>query len=363
MAKRGKAKSSVNIAKSKPEKYKPVESIYSQIRDILETARNNAYRAVNFAMVQAYWNIGRVIVEEEQKGRAKAEYGEYLIKELAERLKREFGRGFDYSNVKNMRQFYLTFPIGDALRSQLNWTHYRLLMRVEKESARNFYIDECISGNWSTRQLERQINSFYYERLLASRDKKPVRAEIQKLEPGPEPKDIIKDPYVLEFLNIKESKKHLETDLEQGLIDKLHDFLLELGKGFSFVARQKRITIEDDHYYIDLVFYNYILKCFVVIDLKVGKLTHQDIGQMDFYVRYFEKEVRQPEDNPTIGLILCAQKNEAMAKYTLLNNSKTIFASKYKLYLPTEKELKEELEREKRMIEMELKLSKSKGRK
>jgi len=282
------------------------------------------------------------------------------LKELSERLTKDFGKGFDYSNVKNMRQFYLTFPIGDALRSQLSWTHYRLLMRVEKESARNFYIEECIAGNWFTRQLERQINSFYYERLLASRDKGSVRSEIKRHEPGPAPNDIIKDPYVLEFLDIKENKKYLETDLEQGLIDKLHNFLLELGKGFSFVARQKRITIEDDHYYIDLVFYNYFLKCFVVIDLKVGKLTHQDIGQMDFYVRYFEKVVRQSEDNPTIGLILCAQKNEAMAKYTLLENSKNVFASKYKLYLPTEIELKKQLEREKRMIDMELKLLKSK---
>lgn len=375
---------------------KAVESVYSRVMDILETARSTAYRAVNFAMVQAYWNIGRVIVEEEQRGKAKADYGEYLLKELSERLSKEFGRGFDPSNLRYMRLFYLSFNFVNALRSQssekeicdalrhisitsqkshalrdelpvvrpeLSWTHYRLLLKVERPEIRKFYLDECIAANWSTRQLERQINSFYYERLLASRDKKPVRAEIQKLEPKSEPKDIIKDPYVLEFLDIKDGKKYLETELEQGLIDKLHDFLLELGKGFSFIARQKRITIEDDHYYIDLVFYNYILKCFVVIDLKVGKLTHQDIGQMDFYVRYFEKEVRQPEDNPTIGLILCAQKNEAMARYTLLKNSKTIYASKYKLYLPTEKELKEELEREKRMLEMELKLLKSKGKK
>jgi predicted nuclease of restriction endonuclease-like (RecB) superfamily len=218
-------------------------------------------------------------------------------------------------------------------------------------------MDECIQSNWSTRQLERQINSLYYERLLASREKKMVKAEIHKLESGPEPKDIIKDPYVLEFLALKENKEYLENELEQGLINKLQDFLLELGKGFSFVARQKRITIDDDHYYIDLVFYNYILKCFVVIDLKVGKLTHQDIGQMDFYVRYFEEEVRQPEDNPTIGLILCAEKKEAMAKYTLLKNSKNIFASKYKLILPTEKELKEELERERESLEFKIRES------
>ncbi|MBI5100616.1 MAG: DUF1016 domain-containing protein [Nitrospirae bacterium] len=332
-----------------------MESTYQTIREVLEQARSQAYRAVNFAMVQAYWNIGRIIVEEEQKGKAKAGYGEYLLQELSARLTSEFGKGFDYSNVKNMRQFYVAFPIGDALRSQLSWTHYRLLMRVEKESTREFYLEECITGNWSTRQLERQLNSFYYERLLASRDKKTVTAEIQKLEPGPETKDIIKDPYVLEFLELKENKKYLENELEQGLIDKLHDFLLELGKGFSFVARQKRITIDSDHFYIDLFFYNYILKCFVLIDLKVGKLIHQDVGQMDFYIRYFEEEMKLAGDNPTIGLILCAKKNEAMAKYTLLKGSKNLFASKYKLYLPSEKELKEELQRERHLLEAEMK--------
>lgn len=367
-----------------------INKTYKAVKEILEAARSTAYRAVNFAMVQAYWNIGRVIVEEELKGKSKAGYGEYLLKELSIRLTKDFGKGFTETNLRYMRLFYLSFEIMNAERSQslpdrihhalrdesvstqkgdavrhelpvvrreLSWTHYRLLLKVERPDVRKFYLDECIASNWSTRQLERQINSFYYERLLSSRNKNSVRSEIKKLEPGPSPNDIIKDPYVLEFLGMKESKKYLETDLEQGLIDKLHNFLLELGKGFSFVARQKRITVEDDHYYIDLVFYNYILKCFVIIDLKVGKLTHQDIGQMDFYVRYFEKEIRQAEDNPTIGLILCAQKNEAMAKYTLLKNSKTVFASKYKLYLPTEKELRAELQREKRQLELEMKAS------
>lgn len=334
---------------------KPIDTAYRNIRQILEDARKIAYSAVNVAMVQAYWNIGRLIVEEEQRGKAKAGYGEYLIKDLSRRMTKDFGKGFDYSNVKNMRQFYLTFPIGDALRSQLSWTHYRLLMRVDNESARDFYIDECIAGNWSTRQLERQINSFYYERILASKNKRRVRTEIQKIEPSATPHDVIKDPYVLEFLGLKENRDYLEKELEQGLIDKLQDFLLELGKGFSLVARQKRITIDGDHFYIDIIFYNYILKCFVLIDLKVGKLTHQDIGQMDFYIRYFEKEIKHAEDNPTIGLILCAEKNEAMARYTLLENSKNIFASKYKLYLPTEKELKEELQRERLALEMEIK--------
>jgi len=338
-------------------------SIYRRIREILESARSGAYRAVNFAMVQAYWHIGRVIVEEEQMGKAKAEYGEYLLKNLSQRLTKDFGKGFDYSNVKNMRQFYMAFPIGDALRSQLNWTHYRLLMRVEKESVRNFYIEECIAGNWSTRQLERQINTFYYERILSSRDKETVRKEIHKLEPSFKPEDIIKDPYVLEFLNVKENSRFLEKDIEKALIDKLQEFLLELGKGFSFAGRQLRISADGENFYIDLVFYNYLLKCFVLIDLKTGKLTHQDIGQMDFYVRYYENKIRTETDNPTIGIILCSEKNETIVKYSVLNENKRLFASKYKLYLPTEKELKEELEREKRMIEMEFKLLKSKGKK
>ncbi|MDP2753994.1 MAG: PDDEXK nuclease domain-containing protein [Nitrospirota bacterium] len=342
---------------------KTLESIYRRVREILETARSSAYRAVNLAMVQAYWHIGKVIVEEEQRGKAKAEYGEYLLKNLSQRLTKDFGKGFDYSNVKNMRQFYMAFPIGDALRSQLNWTHYRLLMRVEKESVRNFYIEECIAGNWSTRQLERQINSFYYERILSSRDKKAVRKEIHKLEPSLKPEDIIKDPYVLEFLNVKENIRFLEKDLEKALIEKLQEFLLELGKGFSFAGRQQRISADGDNFYIDLVFYNYLLKCFVLIDLKIGKLTHQDIGQMDFYVRYYENKIRTETDNPTIGIILCSEKNETVVKYSVLNENKRLFASKYKLYLPTEKELKEELEREKRIIEMELNLLKSKSKK
>jgi len=333
---------------------KTINKTYKAVKEILEEARSTAFRAVNFAMVQAYWNIGRVIVEGEQKGKARSDYGAYLLDELSKRLTAEFGKGFDRTNISKMRAFYLAYPIVDALRPQLTWTHYRLLLKVERPDVRQFYIDECIAANWSTRQLERQINSFYYERLLSSRNKSLVRSEIKKLEPGPEPNDIIKDPYVLEFLGLKENKEYLETKLEQGLMDKLHDFLLELGKGFSFVARQKRITIDGDHFYIDLVFYNYILKCFLLIDLKIGKLTHQDLGQMDFYVRYFEKEVKQSEDNSTIGLILCAEKNEAMAKYTLLENSKTIFASKYKLYLPTEKELREELQRERKYLELEM---------
>jgi len=364
----------------KKEVLKPVDSTYQSVKHILEEARGTAYRAVNFAMVQAYWNIGRVIVEEEQKGKAKAAYGDYLLKELSERLTIEFGRGFDQSNLRYMRLFYLSFQIRDAVRhtsftkglsarcelpvvlEELSWTHYRLLLKVEKPDMRKFYMEECAASTWSTRQLERQINSLYYERLISSKNKKGVRAEIKKLEPGPAANDLIKDPYVLEFLDVRENRKYLETDLEHGLMEKLQDFLIELGKGFAFVARQKRISLDGDHFYVDLVFYNYILKCFVLIDLKVGKLTHQDIGQMDFYVRYFEKEEKQAEDNPTIGLILCAEKNEAMAKYTLLENSKTLFASKYKFILPSEKELKEELKREKKYLEQEMKAAEDKKR-
>lgn len=360
-----------------------VDAVYSGIKKIFEEARSTAYRAVNFAMVQAYWHIGRVIVDDEQKGRKKADYGEYLVKELAERLTKEFGKGFTISNIKYFRQFYLSFSIGHAVRglsqerihespkktkshamrdelpivrSELSWTHYRLLLKVERPDIRQFYMDECIQSNWSTRQLERQINSFYYERLLSSKDKKPVIKEAEQKAVPAKPEDLIKDPYVLEFLDLKENRTFLEKDLEKALIDKLQAFLLELGKGFSFIARQRRITVEDDHFYIDLVFYNYILKCFVLIDLKTGKLTHQDIGQMDFYVRYFEKEEKQTEDNPTIGLILCTNKNKTMVKYTLLENSKNIFASKYKLYLPTEEELKMELVRERKLIESEREL-------
>ena len=231
-----------------------VDSVYGHIREILETAGSSAYRAVNFEMVRAYWNIGRVIIEGEQKGKARSDYGTYLLDELSKRLTAEFGKGFDRTNISKMRVFYLAYPIVDALRPQLTWTHYRLLLRVEKESVRNFYVEECIAGKWSTRQLERQINSFYHDRLLSSRKKSLVRAEIKKLEPASAPDDIIKDPYVLEFLRLKENKDYLESSLEQGLMDKLHDFLLELGKRFSFVARQKRITIDGDHFYIDLVF-------------------------------------------------------------------------------------------------------------
>ena len=301
-------------------------------------------------MVEAYWNIGKSIIEE-QGGNEKAEYGAGLLKELSRQMTHDFGKGFTVANLKNMRQFYLTFPNGYALRSELSWTHYRLLMRVENDNAREFYMQEAVKSGWSTRQLERQINTFFYERLLSSKNKEKVAAEIQTSETAKTPEDIIRDPYVLEFLGLNPNDDFYESDLEQALITHLQKFLLELGRGFSFVARQKRITFDGRHFWIDLVFYNYILKCFVLIDLKVGDLTHQDLGQMQMYVHYYERELMNEGDNPPIGIVLCADKSESVVKFTLPENETQIFASKYKLYLPSEEELLQELRREYRALE------------
>ncbi len=369
--------------------YKLRTEFYQTVRDILDSARTKSYRAVNFAMVEAYWHIGRLVVEEEQSGLAKAEYGGRLIELLSTNLSTDFGKGFDQSNIRRMRQFFLLFSIRGALRheleseknqmfsegfnqnqksgavrhetvpkiirTELSWTHYRYLIRVSNEKARNWYMNEAADCGWSTRQLERQINSLYYERLLASKDKKAVQQEAKENIKGlmVKPIDLIKDPYVLEFLNLNPDLKYLEKELEQGLLDKLQQFLLELGKGFSFVARQQRISTETSEFYIDLVFYNYLLKCFVLIDLKTGKLTHQDVGQMDMYVRLYEDKIKPVGDNPTIGLILCTEKEETIVKYSVLNESKQLFASKYLLYLPSEQELIEEIEREKALIQRE----------
>jgi len=334
------------------------DSIYKEIKSILEQARNKVYKVANSTMVQAYWNIGRVIVEK-QGGNNKAEYGAALIKNLSKKMTKEFGKGFTVANLKNMRQFYLIFQKSYALRSELTWTHYRLLMRVENENARNFYIEECIKSNWSTRQLERQITTLFYERLLSSKDKEKVSKEIYKLEPQiKKAEDIIRDPYVLEFLGLPENTSFLEKNLEQALIDHLQKFLLELGRGFSFVVRQKRITFDGRHFYIDLVFYNYLLKCFVLIDLKVGDLTHQDLGQMQMYVHYFEEEMMNEGDNPPIGIVLCADKSDSIVKYTLSKNETQVFASKYKAYLPSEEELLSEIKKEYNILKQEEELEK-----
>jgi len=329
-----------------------LNDFYSSIREILSKARQKAYTAVNFAMVEAYWQIGRRIVEQEQQGRERANYGEFLIKSLSIELKNEWGNGFSVANLKNFRQFYQVFPNFEksyTVRSQLTWSHYRLIMRVDNPDARDFYLHECAEQRWSTRVLERNINSFHFERLLSSRDKQEAL-----LTPTDAPKeqlrDFIKDPYVLEFLDLPETPWPKEQSIESAIVDHLQSFLLEMGRGFSFVGRQFRISTETKHFYIDLVFYNYILKCFVLIDLKTTELTHQDIGQMDMYVRMFDDLKKQADDNPSIGLILCTRKDETVVKYSVLKESEKLFASKYRLVLPSEEELVVELEREQRLL-------------
>lgn len=319
------------------------EELYILIRKVLNEAKQNISRTVNSTMVHAYWQVGKYIVEYEQQGKERAEYGKGVINELSNKLVDEFGNGFTITNLKYMRQLYLIFPIGHALRDQLSWTHYRSLLKVANKEARNFYIEECIKENWSSRQLDRQINTLFYERLLSSHDKRTVKEEIKKTSSKTlEPKEIIRDPYILEFLGIPQGEHFLESDLEQMLISKLQLFLLEMGKGFSFVARQKRISFDNKHFYIDLVFYNYLARCFVLIDLKTDELTHQDLGQMQMYVNYYTREMMNPDDNPPIGIVLCADKNDTVVKYTLPENNSQIFASKYMTYLPTEEELRKE---------------------
>lgn len=338
------------------------DQLYHALRDIIHNARTQVYRSVNHAMVEAYWNIGRLIVEEEQAGKSRAGYGTHLLEDLASRLTGEFGRGFSVVNLKNFRQFYLVFPkgycegdvpedeIGYTVCSGLSWSHYRLLMRVENPVARRHYMRDAIGQNWSVRTLERQIDSLSYERLLKSRDRAIAKSAGNSIADSRTPDEFIRDPYVLEFLQIPPVASYVEHELEQALIDKLRDFLMELGKGFSFVGRQYRISTETSEFYIDLVFYHYILKCFVLIDLKTGKLTHQDIGQMDMYVRLFEDRVKSDGDNPTIGIILCTEKDETVVRYSVLNDRRQLFASRYKLYLPSEQELVAEIEREKEIM-------------
>lgn len=329
--------------------------LLSGIRQIIEQARQRVSQTVNSEMVQAYWHIGRLIVEDEQQGQQRAAYGKQQLQQLSEHLTREFGKGFDASNLRNMRSFYLCFPNRDALRHKLSWTHYRLLIRVENPKAREWYMQETMDQNWSARALERQIGVLYYERLLASQDRAAVEQEAKTntTELRVRPEDYLRDPYVLDFLNLP-SQTFLESELEQGLIDNLQQFLLELGKGFAFVARQQRISTDDQDFYIDLVFYNFKLKCFLLIDLKLGKLSHQDVGQMDSYVRIYDQHKKGEDDNPTIGLILCSQKSETIAKYSVLADNQQLFAAKYLPYLPTEDELRLELEKERQAVQQRL---------
>jgi len=325
-------------------------SAIARIRDVVLKARRQALAAVNSAMVQAYWEVGREIVEEEQRGQARAGYGHKLLESLSASLSEEFGKGFDTSNLRYMRLFYIAFPIRDALRHELSWTHYRLLSRVDRPEARAFYEQECIAAHWSTRELERQVGSLLFDRLALSTSGAHVREVAQEGAEMFAIEQLLRDPYVLEFTGLQERTDYLESDLEAALMDKLQQFLLELGRDFFFVARQKRITVEGDHFYVDLVFYHRELRCFVLIDLKVGQLTHGDIGQMLFYTGYFEQQEMREGENPPIGLILCTDKNEAVVRYTLSGNAQRVFASKYQLHLPTEAELKRELERERDQI-------------
>ena len=331
----------------------PHANLLQQLRELIASARRQALRAVDAIQVRTCWEIGRHIVEFEQHGADRATYGVRLIPRLAETLTAEFGRGFDERNLRHMRGFYQCFPIWNAVRTELSWTHYRALLRVENEQARHWYMNEAASQNWSTRALDRQIGTLYYERLLASGDRQAVQAEaaanLASLQRAP--REFVRDPVMLEFLGLPDAGRLLEADLEQALIDKLQAFLLELGKGFAFVARQMRISTESKDFYIDLVFYNYLLKCFVLFDLKSGELTHQDIGQMDMYVRVMDEQRRTEDDNPTVGIILCAAKDASVVRYSVLHENEQLFASKYKLILPSEEELKAELERERQWLD------------
>lgn len=318
------------------------EETYQSIRHSLVKAQHVVYSAVNSAMVTAYWEIGEQIYRACGENE-RAAYGQYVLQYLSDHLTKEFGRGYTVRNLRLMRQFYLTFPIRNTLCAELSWSHYRYLMRVSDQAARDFYTNEAVKSGWSVRQLERQINTMYYQRMLASRDKESVAAEIQAVEPRPEYEKIIKDPYVLEFLDLPANEHYYESDLEQALIDHLQKFLLELGRGFSFVARQKHINFDGRHFYIDLVFYNYILKCFVLIDLKMDDLTHQDLGQMQMYVNYYTRELMNEGDNPPIGIVLCAEKSDTLVRYTLPEGNTQIYASKYLPYMPTQDELRKEL--------------------
>jgi len=325
--------------------------IIEDIRNLLLLSRQHLQQTINSAMVQTYWQIGKMIVEDEQKGEIRAEYGKKQLEQISNALSGEFGKGFDVTNLRNMRRFYLAFPIQETLSLKLSWSHYCKIMRIENLNAREWYIKETIENNWSVRALERQIGTLYYERLLSSSDKAPVIAEASEKTNllQTDIKNYLRDPYILDFLNLPTTSV-VESTIEQGLIDNLQQFLLELGRGFAFVSRQQRLSVEDQDFYIDLVFYNFKLKCFLLIDLKLGKLTHQDVGQMDTYVRIYDKFHKSDDDNPTIGLILCSEKSQAVAKYSVLSDSKQLFSSKYLPYLPSEEELRIELLRERCLL-------------
>jgi len=322
----------------------------SEIKKILKNARQKAYTAVNSAMVEAYWEIGRRIVEEEQNGKERAEYGKEILQNLSKELTEEFGKGYSYRTLREIRQFYLMFSDFEKWRTvsaKLTWSHFQKVLKVSDEKARIFYLTEAAENMWSVRTLDRNISTLYYNRIIASIDKKIVENEMKDKTKKLQAKEFIKNPVVLEFLGLPTSMSYTENELEKALIDDIQKFMMELGKGFAFVERQQHIRTENSDFYIDLVFYNYILKCFIIVELKTEKLTHQDIGQLDMYVRMYDDLKKQENDNPTIGLLLCTETDGTIIKYSVLNDNKNLFASKYVNYLPSEEELINEIERQK----------------
>ena len=326
-------------------------SFFDNIKDLVMNSRNKVYQTVNTEMLNLYWNIGKAIMEIQQ-GDERASYGDAVLEKLSRKLTNEFGKGFSKRNLERMRKFYICFPIATTLSSQLSWSHYLELIKIDEEDKRNFYFNECINSKWSVRELGRQRDSLLYERLTIYADKEKAKKLSEKGQVLKTSKDLIKDQFVLEFLDINENTKYLESDLEKNIIEHLKEFLLELGKGFSYIGNQVRITLGEEHFYPDLVFYNRLLKCFVIIDLKVGKVSHQDIGQMQMYVNYYDREIKQNDENKTIGILLSTNKNETVVKYTLPENNKTIFSSEYRLHMPTEQELISAVEEEKKNFEL-----------
>ena len=327
----------------------------NEIKTILKNARQKAYTAVNSAMVEAYWEIGRRIVEEEQNGKERAEYGKEILQNLSKELTEEFGKGYSYRTLREIRQFYLMFSDFEKWRTvsaKLTWSHFQKVLRVSDEKARIFYLTEAAENMWSVRTLDRNISTLYYNRIVASIDKKIVENEMKEKTKKLQAEEFIKNPVVLEFLDLPTNMSYTENELEKALTDDIQKFMMELGKGFAFVERQQHIRTENSDFYIDLVFYNYILKCFVIVELKTGKLTHQDIGQLDMYVRMYDDLKKQENDNPTIGLLLCTDTDSTVIKYSVLNDNKNLFASKYVNYLPSEEELINEIERQKILFEI-----------
>jgi predicted nuclease of restriction endonuclease-like (RecB) superfamily len=318
--------------------------LFDSVKEIIISARQRVYRMANSALLETYWQIGKLIVEDEQMGNAKAQYGKSTLKRLSQALTLEFGKGYDYTNLTNMRNFFIAFPILDALRQELSWTHYRLLSRLDSGEKRAYYLKESVASNWNSRELQRQINTLAFERVVKHLPEKENKSSIENL---------IKDPYIFEFLGLSSEEKNSERTIENAIIDHLQRFLLEFGKGFAFVARQQHIATDTSDFYIDLVFYNYILKCFVIIDLKTGTMTHQDIGQLDMYVRMYDDLKRGEDDNPTIGILLCSEKDEAIVKYSVLNDQNNLFANKYLLYLPKVEELKNLIEQDRLKFELD----------